>query len=58
MSKVVINKLVKASNDEYSKTIIATLLYNIDLSRLKDKAFENKIFRIDRINMQEHSDLN
>jgi hypothetical protein len=28
------------------------------LSRLKDKAFEYKIFRIDIINMQEHSDFN
>jgi hypothetical protein len=41
MSKVVTNKLVKASNYEYSKTIIA-LLYNIDLSHLKNKAFEYK----------------
>lgn len=39
MSKVVTNKLVKTSNYEYSKTIIA-LQYNIDLSHLKNKAFE------------------
>ena len=44
MSKYVIYKVVIASKEEYIKTIIATLLKSIDLSRLilNKTALENK----------------
>ena len=52
-SKQVIYKLAKPSSEEYSKTIIATLLKSIDLSRLKVTALDNSKNSIEKINMKD-----
>jgi hypothetical protein len=58
LDKDFINKLNTASNEELSKTIIATLLKRIDLSRLKVTAFDSNKNNIEYINTEEVKESN
>jgi hypothetical protein len=52
VSIYVIYKVVIASIEQYINTIMATLLNNIDLSRLNVTALDNKKNRIEKIKIK------